>query len=409
LAAWEADEEGGWTHRRRKSLTCTLKEVPAKDGTVKKAGRGYLWTEKAYENFELTLSYKLSPAANSGLFFRTDPKNPVQGGFEIQLMDDAGFKKTHPVAGARNLNGSLYDAVAPSAYPTRPRGEWNQLARRLRGFPDPCRDQRRANCRCRHLSMDHRRTKSRRFTEQIQDRPGRTASAPAGSDSKTTAMSYGSRTSKSGGCDRIYSRSQRMPVWPPPPHSLPTNPSRCIGGPAAKCAASSMKGFFPKVPGPGIAGRRAHRFADAESRTLDGLRTDSRGAQPERFPDCHLRSAKPIALDPYSEPEPDVAIVRGDIRDYQAEHPSPAKVLLVIEVSDSTLRYDRTRKEAAYAAAGIPEYWVVNLIDRQLEVFLHPSNAGYQDRTILRSWRPSRVARRARKRHRRRRLAPLTL
>jgi len=127
LTEWEADEEGGWVIDGEKSLTCTLKEVTTKDGTTKKAGRGYLWTTKAYENFDLTLSFKLSPAANSGLFFRTNPKNPVQGGFEIQLMDDAGFKKTHTGVGVRNLNGALYDAVPPAPYPTRPQGEWSQL------------------------------------------------------------------------------------------------------------------------------------------------------------------------------------------------------------------------------------------------------------------------------------------
>ncbi len=127
LTDWQADEEGGWVVDSAGALTCTFKEVKAKDGQMRKAGRGYLWTRQAYEDFELTLSYKLAEATNSGVFFRTDPKNPVQGGFEIQLMDDAGFQKTHPSVSPRNLNGALYDAVAPAAHPVRPVGQWNEL------------------------------------------------------------------------------------------------------------------------------------------------------------------------------------------------------------------------------------------------------------------------------------------
>jgi hypothetical protein len=127
LSHWQADEEGGWVVDPSRALTCTFKEVKAKDGQMRKAGRGYLWTRQAYEDFELRLSYKLSEATNSGVFFRTDPKNPVQGGFEIQLMDDAGFQKTHPTTGPRNLNGALNDAVAPAAHPVRPVGQWNEL------------------------------------------------------------------------------------------------------------------------------------------------------------------------------------------------------------------------------------------------------------------------------------------
>jgi len=124
LGAWEADEEGGWIIDDEGSLTCTMKEVAGKDGKPRRTGRGYLWTRRAYENFELTLRYKLSPAANSGVFFRTDPGNPVQGGFEIQLMDDAGFRQTHPQVGPRQLNGSLYDATVPAPHSAKAPGEW---------------------------------------------------------------------------------------------------------------------------------------------------------------------------------------------------------------------------------------------------------------------------------------------
>lgn len=74
-----------------------------------------------------------------------------------------------------------------------------------------------------------------------------------------------------------------------------------------------------------------------------------------------------------SEPEPDVVIVRGDRRDYRDRHPGPKDVALVVEVSDTTLQRDRTTKQRLYAAAGIAAYWIVNLVDGQIEVYQEPS------------------------------------
>ncbi len=74
-----------------------------------------------------------------------------------------------------------------------------------------------------------------------------------------------------------------------------------------------------------------------------------------------------------SEPEPDVAIVRGTWRDYQHRHPSAADVGIVMEVSDSTLDGDRADKCWIYADAGIPIYWIINLVDSQIEVYTLPS------------------------------------
>jgi Uma2 family endonuclease len=85
-----------------------------------------------------------------------------------------------------------------------------------------------------------------------------------------------------------------------------------------------------------------------------------------------IRSEKPISLDD-SEPEPDVAIARGSIRDYIGRHPSSMQLGLVIEVSDTTLDQDRGVKQRVYARAGIPFYWIINLAQRQIEVYAHPS------------------------------------
>jgi Uma2 family endonuclease len=74
-----------------------------------------------------------------------------------------------------------------------------------------------------------------------------------------------------------------------------------------------------------------------------------------------------------SEPEPDFAIVRGDENDYLTRHPTAADIGLVVEVSDSTLPGDRDDKGRIYARAGIPCYWIVNLVDGQIEVYTSPS------------------------------------
>ncbi|MBM3221621.1 MAG: Uma2 family endonuclease [Candidatus Rokubacteria bacterium] len=83
-----------------------------------------------------------------------------------------------------------------------------------------------------------------------------------------------------------------------------------------------------------------------------------------------LRIQDPIALDDDSEPEPDVAVVAGDFRDYLADHPQ--RPALVVEVSESSLGFDRRRKGSLYARGGVQDYWIVNLVDRVLEVYREP-------------------------------------
>src|SRR5262245_48409731 len=85
----------------------------------------------------------------------------------------------------------------------------------------------------------------------------------------------------------------------------------------------------------------------------------------------HTRTQAPIALDETSEPEPDVAGVHGDVRAYTAAH--PADPVLVVEIALSSLTLDREHKASLYARAGRPEYWILNLIDRVLEVHRDPA------------------------------------
>ncbi len=91
-----------------------------------------------------------------------------------------------------------------------------------------------------------------------------------------------------------------------------------------------------------------------------------------------VRIQHPIALEPDSEPEPDLAVVGGSPRDYVDAHPTTA--LLVVEVADTSLSFDRTTKRALYARAGI-EYWIVNLVDSCVEAHRRPSDGAYRSVT----------------------------
>lgn len=97
-----------------------------------------------------------------------------------------------------------------------------------------------------------------------------------------------------------------------------------------------------------------------------------------------LRPQLPATLDDWNEPEPDFAIVRTEDTRGKKNHPDHA--LVMIEVADSSLRYDRTRKAALYARRRIPEYWIVNVTERAIEVHRDPDAAGkrYRVTEILR-------------------------
>ncbi len=88
-----------------------------------------------------------------------------------------------------------------------------------------------------------------------------------------------------------------------------------------------------------------------------------------------IRSQEPITLPNDSEPEPDVVIALGQLQDYLLHHPTPDQILLIIEVADSSLSYDRTTKLSLYAEFNIPHYWIANVPAKQMECHSHP----YQD------------------------------
>ncbi|MGO9598824.1 MAG: Uma2 family endonuclease [Isosphaeraceae bacterium] len=102
-------------------------------------------------------------------------------------------------------------------------------------------------------------------------------------------------------------------------------------------------------------------------------------------PGWHIRIEKPVRIpEASSEPEPDLSVVRGEIDDYGGRNPESADVALVVEVSESSLAGDRGQMARVYGGSGIPVYWIINLIDRQLEVYSNPVGGVYPPPTIIR-------------------------
>jgi len=118
---------GSWEIEKDGSLVCRMETIKDGKGKERIRGMGYLWTKEKFGDFSLSLEYKLSEGANSGIFYRTDKDNPVQGGLEIQLMDNEGFqKKAKKVLPPQKLNASFYDGAAPKGDFSKPLGQWNQ-------------------------------------------------------------------------------------------------------------------------------------------------------------------------------------------------------------------------------------------------------------------------------------------
>ncbi|MEO1378177.1 MAG: Uma2 family endonuclease [Cyanobacteria bacterium J06635_10] len=100
-----------------------------------------------------------------------------------------------------------------------------------------------------------------------------------------------------------------------------------------------------------------------------------------------LQNQDPISINPDSEPEPDVAILINQDDDYLNYHPTPQDVLLLIEIADSSLKYDQEVKLPLYARAGISDYWIFNLIENCLETYNEPyedlqNKFGYRRKVI---------------------------
>jgi hypothetical protein len=91
-----------------------------------------------------------------------------------------------------------------------------------------------------------------------------------------------------------------------------------------------------------------------------------------------------VRLDKYSEPQPDVVLLKPAPDDYTAHHPTPDDVLLLIEVADSSLEFDRRKKLPLYARAAIPEAWIINLQELEIEVYREPHLTNYGSKCVFR-------------------------
>lgn len=98
----------------------------------------------------------------------------------------------------------------------------------------------------------------------------------------------------------------------------------------------------------------------------------------------YVRSQNPIVLDNVSEPEPDIVVVKPPSKNYIKSHPTPDDIFLIMEISDTTLAYDRTNKADAYARNGIQQYLVLNLQNETLEDYREPDADGFQYKRTLR-------------------------
>jgi len=95
---------------------------------------------------------------------------------------------------------------------------------------------------------------------------------------------------------------------------------------------------------------------------------------------AQVSAQNPVLIDDYSQPEPDVALLKPRNDYYSEEHPAARDVLLVVEVADTSVEYDRQVKAPLYARAGVGEMWLVNLQEDAVEVYTRPENGAYRDR-----------------------------
>ena len=115
-----------------------------------------------------------------------------------------------------------------------------------------------------------------------------------------------------------------------------------------------------------IAGRRSHNLLEAR---LGGR--------------VLVWTQDPIRLNDYSEPEPDIALVMPPLERYRDRHPTASDVYLIIEIADTTINNDCQKKSRVYARSGIADYWVLDVVDRQLHVFREPGKDAYQNESIF--------------------------
>jgi Uma2 family endonuclease len=100
---------------------------------------------------------------------------------------------------------------------------------------------------------------------------------------------------------------------------------------------------------------------------------------------CIVSIRNPVRLDEYNELQPDVMLLKHILSFYSQRHPGPKDVLLLVEVADASLDYDREEKLPAYGRAGVAEVWILNLNELTVEIYREPNFTGYGSKTVLRA------------------------
>ncbi|HWN43848.1 MAG TPA: Uma2 family endonuclease [Thermoanaerobaculia bacterium] len=97
-----------------------------------------------------------------------------------------------------------------------------------------------------------------------------------------------------------------------------------------------------------------------------------------------LAPQNPAYMNEHSEPQPDIALLRWRDDFYASSHPSPEDILLLIEVADTSIEFDRRKKIPLYASSGVPDFWLVDLIKSTIEIYREPTTSGFRDIRKLR-------------------------
>jgi hypothetical protein len=150
---------------------------------------------------------------------------------------------------------------------------------------------------------------------------------------------------------------------------------------SVKPAVNNGKGAHGLVHGPNSLNATSIRPGRISDRTRK-LAKNLRNGHLERLipPGWHVGKEDPVVVSEWSKPEPDLSIVRGRESDYLRRAVTGADVALVVEIAESSLLADRSEMSKVYARARIPIYWIINLIDRQVEVYTQPADNCYQHR-----------------------------
>jgi hypothetical protein len=151
------------------------------------------------------------------------------------------------------------------------------------------------------------------------------------------------------------------------PHIVPNSSARLRAVRAISCSSA--------IPGVQPASRREKLIE--KMRSTKRLVHFAERIVPQGW---HISKEDPVRIPEWDEPEPDLAIVAGVPEDYRVQHPGPEDIALLADFAETTLDHDQGEKLLAYAAGGIPVYWIVNLVDRWVEVYTQPGPGGYGTR-----------------------------